>query len=51
MCNKQLNTSHVYAGNPLDRGNRERRDEEWIAERERGDEQREGLNKTINFVQ
>ena len=33
MSNKQLNTSHVYAGNPLDRGNRERRDEKWIADR------------------
>ncbi len=33
MSNKQLNTSHVYAGNPLDRGNRERRDEEWIGDR------------------
>ena len=25
------NISHVYAGNPLDRGDRERRDEEWLA--------------------
>ena len=33
MSNKQLNTSHVYAGNPLDRGNLERRDEKWIADR------------------
>ncbi len=33
MSNKQLNISHIYAGNPLDRGDRERRDEEWIADR------------------
>ena len=33
MSNKQLNTSHVYAGNPLDRGNQERREEKWIADR------------------
>ena len=33
MSNKQLNISHVYAGNPLDRGDRERRDPKWIADR------------------
>ena len=33
MNDKRLKTSHVYAGNPLDRGERERRDEEWIAAR------------------
>lgn len=27
--------SHVYSGNPLDRGDRERRDEVWISERAR----------------
>jgi NAD+ diphosphatase len=31
MRNKQSETLHVYAGNPLDRGDRERRDEKWIA--------------------
>ena len=31
MSNKQLDISHVYSGNPLDRGDRERRDETWIA--------------------
>ena len=31
MNDKQLHISHMYAGNPLDRGERERRDEEWIA--------------------
>ncbi len=30
MWEKQFNVSHVYAGNPLDRGERERRDEQWI---------------------
>ena len=35
MNEKRLNISHVYAGNPLDRGERERRDEEWIAARAR----------------
>ena len=35
MNDKRLKTSHVYAGNPLDRGERERRDEEWIAARAR----------------
>ena len=25
-----MSTSHIYSGNPLDRGDRERRDEEWI---------------------
>jgi NAD+ diphosphatase len=33
MSNIRLNISHVYAGNPLDRGDRERRDEEWLADR------------------
>ena len=33
MRNKQLDILHVYAGNPLDRGDRERRDENWIAQR------------------
>lgn len=33
MRNKQLDISHVYACNPLDRGDRERRDEEWIAQK------------------
>jgi NAD+ diphosphatase len=31
MGSKQLSTSHIYSGNPLDRGERERRDEQWIA--------------------
>ena len=31
MSGKQLNISHVYADNPLDRGDRERRDERWIS--------------------
>ncbi len=30
MWDKQLNVPHVYTGNPLDRGERERRDEQWI---------------------
>ena len=29
--NERLTIPHVYAANPLDRGERERRDEEWIA--------------------
>ena len=33
MVDKQLMLSHVYAGNPLDRGDRERRDEAWLIER------------------
>jgi NAD+ diphosphatase len=33
MSNKQQNISHIYAGNPLDRGDRERRDEKWLADR------------------
>ncbi len=33
MVDKQLMVSHVYAGNPLDRGERERRDEAWLGER------------------
>ena len=33
MVDKQLMVSHVYAGNPLDRGERERRDEPWLGER------------------
>lgn len=28
-----MNYKHVFAGNPLDRGERERRDEEWISSR------------------
>ncbi len=28
-----LSTSHTFSGNPLDRGDRERRDDEWIARR------------------
>ena len=28
-----MNISHVYSGNPLDRGERERRDEKWISDR------------------
>ena len=28
-----MNIPHVYAGNPLDRGERERRDEKWISEK------------------
>ena len=35
MTDKRLNISHVYAGNPLDRGDRERRDEQWLADRAR----------------
>ena len=31
MRNNISNFSHVYAGNPLDRGDVERRDEEWLA--------------------
>ena len=31
MRNKRSDISHVYASNPLDRGDRERRDEEWLA--------------------
>ena len=33
MSNEQPNISHIYAGNPLDRGDRERRDEKWLADR------------------
>ena len=33
MSNKQLKNPHVYAGNPLDRGDSERRDEAWIGDR------------------
>ena len=36
MSNEQSsisNVSHIYSGNPLDRGDRERRDEEWISDR------------------
>ena len=32
MRNKRPDISHVYASNPLDRGDRERRDENWIAQ-------------------
>ncbi|MCH2505409.1 MAG: hypothetical protein MK125_07610, partial [Dehalococcoidia bacterium] len=31
MRNNISNFSHVYAGNPLDRGDVERRDEEWLS--------------------
>ena len=31
MKNEQPSISHVYTGNPLNRGERERRDENWIA--------------------
>ena len=31
MSNNQPIISHIYAGNPLDRGDVERRDEEWLA--------------------
>ena len=31
MRNKRSDISHVYSSNPLDRGDRERRDEEWLA--------------------
>jgi len=33
MTQSPPDISHVYAGNPLDRGDRERRDEEWLAAR------------------
>ena len=33
MSNDRAEISHVYAGNPLDRGDRERRDEQWLAGR------------------
>ena len=33
MSNKRLSVSHVYSSNPLDRGDRERRDDKWIAEK------------------
>ena len=33
MSDKRLSISHVFAGNPLDRGDRERRDEIWLANR------------------
>jgi len=35
MRQGQSEFSHVYAGNPLDRGERERRDDEWLAARAR----------------
>ena len=35
MRDNRPNISHVYAGNPLDRGDRERRDEEWLAAKAR----------------
>lgn len=35
MTQDRTNISHVYAGNPLDRGDRERRDDEWLAARAR----------------
>ena len=33
MSNKRSTISHVYSGNLLDRGDRERRDENWISDR------------------
>ena len=33
MINKRLAISHVYSSNPLDRGDRERRDENWLAQK------------------
>ena len=35
MSDDRAKISHVYAGNPLDRGDRERRDEQWLADRAR----------------
>lgn len=35
MRQSRFNISHVYAGNPLDRGDRERRDDEWLAAKAR----------------
>ena len=35
MSDDRAEISHVYAGNPLDRGDRERRDEQWLADRAR----------------
>ncbi|MCH7713920.1 MAG: hypothetical protein IIC99_09895, partial [Chloroflexi bacterium] len=35
MRDNRPKISHVYAGNPLDRGDRERRDDEWLAARAR----------------
>ena len=35
MSDKRASISHVYAGNPLDRGDRERRDEQWVSDRAR----------------
>ncbi|MEE8472386.1 MAG: NAD(+) diphosphatase [Dehalococcoidia bacterium] len=32
LWSRNLNISHIYSGNPLDRGDRERRDEQWIAD-------------------
>lgn len=32
MENKQMSIAHIYSGNPLDRGDQERRDEQWIAD-------------------
>ena len=31
MSNDPSHMTHIYAGNPLDRGDRERRDEEWLS--------------------
>ena len=31
MSNDPSRMTHIYAGNPLDRGDRERRDEEWLS--------------------
>ena len=35
MSQDASNISHVYAGNPLDRGDRERRDDEWLTAKAR----------------
>ena len=33
MTNKKLSVPHIYAANPLNRGERERHDEEWLKAR------------------
>ena len=42
MSTKRSIISHIYAGNPLDRGDRERRDEQWIS-----DEARSSMSKFL----
>ena len=32
MGDAKLSVSHIYSSNPLDRGNRKRRDEQWITD-------------------